>query len=138
MKSIKTIVTIVLMLFSVSLFAQHQHQSAKDLLKDKATQDSVMTAIAGDHQMMMNMMQHMKQNKQAMYMMQDKGMMKQMMDMAGKDSSMCRSMMSMMMENKNMHQMMMDMMMNKNNSGGMMNDKMNMDSTKTGDHKNHH
>ena len=40
---LKTMVIMVAMLFSVSMYAQRQHQSANDLLKNKVMQDSVMT-----------------------------------------------------------------------------------------------
>ena len=67
--------------------------------------------------MMDKMTTHIMQNKEAILtMMQHKGMMKEMMNVAGKDSAMCHNMMNMMMENKDMHQMMMK---------GMMKNKMN-------------
>ncbi len=57
------------------------------------------------------MTMHIMKNKEAMHtMMQHKGMMKEMMDMAGKDSTMCHNMMNTMMENKDMDKMMMNKM----------------------------
>ncbi len=135
MKIFKSVLIIAAVMASLSSLAQHQHPSASELLKDKAMQDSVMTVIANDHQMMENMMKHMMQSKHGMQMMmKNNGMMKQMMDMAGKDSAACRSMVNRMMENKNMHQMMMNM----NKSRMMMNDSMKQDSIKANDHNSHH
>ncbi len=115
MKSLKIILMAAILMAPIFTLAQHQHQSAKEMMKDIPTQDSVMTMICSNPKMMEKMTTHIMKNKEAMHtMMQHKGMMKEMMDMAGKDSMMCHNMMNMMMENKDMHKMMMDkMMMNK-------------------------
>jgi len=125
------------MMFSVASFAQYQHAPAKDILKDKVMQDSIITAITNDHQMMDNMMNHIMQNKHAMHqMMQNKKMMQGITEGIARDSSKCEKMMAMMMDNKDMHEMMMNMMMKKNKmSGG---NEMKQDSTVNKDHSGHH
>ena len=136
MNNLKLKLFIVAMIFSVASFAQHQHAPAKDLLKDKTMQDSIMTAITNDHQMMNNMMNHMMQNKDAMQqMMQNKKMMQEVTDGITKDSSQCQKMMAMMMDNKDMHEMM-NMMMKKDKMNG--GDKIKQDSTTNNEHSGHH
>lgn len=66
------------MMVPVFAMAQHQHPSAKELMKDKAMQDSVMTMICNNPEMMDKMTTHIMKNKEAMHtMMQHKGMMKE-------------------------------------------------------------
>jgi hypothetical protein len=137
MNNLKTRLVVIAMLFSMVSFGQHEHAPAKDLLKDKATQDSIMTAITNDHQMMDNMMNHMMQNKHTMHqMMQNKEMMQRITEGIAKDSSKCEKMMAMMMDNKDMHEMMMTMMMKKDKMSG--EDDMKQDSTAKKDHSGHH
>jgi len=102
MKNLKTLLIAAIMMAPLLALAQHQHPSAKELMKDKAMQDSVMTMICKNPEMMDKMTMHIMKNKKAMHtMMQHKGMMKEMMEMAGKDSAMCSNMMNMMMKNMN-------------------------------------
>jgi hypothetical protein len=111
MKNLKIVLMAAIMMAPVFTFAQHQHPSANEMMKDKSMQDSVMTMICSNPKMMDKMTTHIMKNKEAMHtMMQHKGMMKEMMDMAGKDSTMCHNMMNMMMENKDMDKMMMNKM----------------------------
>jgi hypothetical protein len=137
MSNLKIKLVITAMMLSVVSFAQHQHAPAKDLLKDKTVQDSIMTAITNNHQMMDNMMNHMMQNKHAMHqMMENKKMMQGITEGIATDSSKCQKMMAMMMDNKDMHEMMTNMMMKKDKmSDG---DEMKQDSSANKDHSGHH
>jgi hypothetical protein len=99
MKNLKNVLMVAVMMGPILAFAQHK--SAKELMKDKPMQDSIMTMICNNPNMMDKMTTHIMQNKEAIHtMMQHKGMMKEMMNVAGKDSAMCHNMMNMMMENK--------------------------------------
>ena len=117
MKSLRIILMAAIMMAPIFTFAQHQHQSVKEMMNDKTMQDSVMTMICSNPMMMDKMTMHIMKNKEAMHtMMQQKGMMKEMMDMTGKDSTMSHNMMNMMME----HPQMMKMMQKKMRQKGMM------------------
>jgi phage pi2 protein 07 len=117
MKSLKIILIAAIMMVPIFALAQHQHQSVKEMMKDKPMQDSIMTMICSNPMMMDEMTMHIMKNKEAMHsMMQQKGMMKEMMDMTSKDSTISRSMMNMMMQ----HPEMMKMMQNRMQQKGMM------------------
>ncbi|HUZ60399.1 MAG TPA: hypothetical protein VMU83_16625 [Hanamia sp.] len=112
MKSLNVVLMTAIIMAPIFTLAQHQHQSAKEMMKDKAMQDSVMTMISKNSEMMDKMTMHIMNNKVAMHiMMQKKGMMKEMMNMADKDSTTGRAMMNMMMQHPDMMNMMMSMMM---------------------------
>ncbi|WP_428741335.1 hypothetical protein [Tenacibaculum sp.] len=114
--------------------SQAQKQSAEEILKDPKMQDSIMVAICNNHQMMMNMMEHMMDNDHSMKMIMENqnmmqhmmgkqqmmmNMMKQdstmsnmmmgnMMQMMEQDSLFCKRMTNMMMGNKHMMNTMME------------------------------
>lgn len=109
------------------LFFPTQAQEAKKMLQDTTVQNEVMGQICSNRPMMNRMMDHMMKNDQAMEMMrqnremmdslngggkeammEDRQMMKNMMQMAERDSVMCGRMMNMMMNNTQMMEMMMN------------------------------
>lgn len=109
------------------LFFPTQAQEAKKMLQDTTVQNEVMGQICSNRPMMNRMMDHMMKNDQAMEMMrqnremmdslngggkeammEDRQMMKNMMQMAERDSAMCGRMMNMMMNNTQMMEMMMN------------------------------
>ena len=103
MKSLKIILIVAIMTAPIYTFAQHQHQSVKEMMNDKSMQDSIMTMICNNPMMMENMKMHIMKNKEAMHsMMQQMGMMKGMMDMTDKDSNMSHNRMNMMMHHPQM------------------------------------
>jgi hypothetical protein len=109
MKYLKARLIILSMMFSTVSLAQHQHDPVQDVLRNKTTQDSIMTAICQDQGMMDNMMKHMMQNNSAMHqMMSNREMMDRMAKEGGRDSSMCKQMMAGMNGDKGMHGMMME------------------------------
>ena len=58
MKNVKFILIAAVMMAPIFTLAQHQHQSAKEMMKDKPMQDSVMTMICSDPGMMDKMTTH--------------------------------------------------------------------------------
>ena len=135
MKILKIVLIVAIMMAPIFTLAQNQHQSAKEMMKDKPMQDCIVTMISGNPMMMNKMTMHIMKNKEAMHtMMQQKGMMKEMMDMTSKDSTMSRNMMNMMMQHPDMMKMMQNMMHQK---GMMMEEKSMMNNHDHPDMKKH-
>lgn len=137
----KYITALALLAITVTSCNQVENESVNAMLNNPVTQNEIMTAISGNHQMMGNMMDHIMQNKHAMQMMQMNkdmmqgmmegdqtmnmmknnpelmtAMMNMMMGIADADSSVRNQMSGMMMD----HPKMMNMMMGMMNEKGMM------------------
>ncbi len=121
MKNLKTLLIIAGLAISIASCSQRQFPPASELLQDKPMQDSIMAKISSDPQLMTNMMDHMRNNGNAMQMMQNgqmiqngqmmqNGRMQSMMNMTGGDSTTVRNMFNMMVQNPAMMSMMMNMM----------------------------
>jgi len=116
MKNLKTIWIVIGLAIGASSCAQRSIPSASELLTDMTLQDSIMTEISNNPQLMNNMMDHIRSNQRAMQMMQNGQMMKNgqmmqgMMNMSGGDSTKVRNMYNMMAQNPAMMSMMMNMM----------------------------
>ena len=120
MKNFKTLLIVIGLAIGASSCAQHTTPSASELLKDNAMQDSIMTEISNNPQLMTNMMGHIRSNQNAMQMMQNGSMMQngqmmqngrmQGMNMAGGDSTRVQNMYNMMAQNPAMMSMMLNMM----------------------------
>ncbi|MCQ0110063.1 hypothetical protein [Zhouia amylolytica] len=132
--------------------AQEKNVQADEMLKDETKQNEIMTAIVEDHEMMMNMMDHIKKNDHAMQMMRGDSvmmydmmqgnqmvdlmrgspkmmgtMMQYMMKMATEDTTACKAMGSMMMGNEHMMRMMQDLMHEKGMMGNGKTSQMHME-----------
>jgi len=153
MKILQNVVYLFLFLLLISSCNTNaQKQTAEAMLKDSVKQKEIFNAIYSDHTQMSQFMQGMMQNEHAIQMMAGNHQM--MMDMMKKDTSMCKmmmgNMMDMMEKDSSMCKMMCKQMMNNGHmkgmmGGGMMKEemmcpmhgKMNMGEMKKGEMKHH-
>ena len=123
MKIIQNIACLFLFLLLISSCNTNaQKQTAEEMLKDSVKQKEIFIAIYSDHTQMTQFMQGMMQNEHAMQMMAGNHQM--MMDMMKKDTSMCKMMMGNMMDSMEkdspLCKMMCKQMMNNGHMKGMM------------------
>lgn len=127
MKNLKTFLIIAGLV--ISSCSQHPLPSVSEILKDKAMEDSIMTKISNDPQLMSYMMDHIRGNEHAMQMIQNNqvmqnGQMQKMINMTRADSSIVRCLFNVMVQNPVMMSLMMNMMAQNSQSMKMMQNKL--------------